>query len=260
MKKLLIILSILFGLNSISANVLAEVNIDLLKQKYATCEDVTYRHECFDRFEESDWVRVGLFKNNGLWHGNFYHNNILTHEVINGKLISKSSCSKSNDGWISCPSGSRYKPIENGYFDKNNKRQGKFIYEYSGGSVYIGEFRDNYRSGFGIYTYFSGDKYEGEYKKNKKHGQGTYTFLNGVKDTGQYKFGSLNGFATRYDKDGNVLKEGIWKNDKFLYSQKKPTPTSNSKLEEYKNFCSEIGFTPGTEKYGDCVVEAMKKG
>jgi len=40
----------------------------------------------------------------------------------------------------------------------------------------------------------------------------------------------------------------------------KPTSTSNSKIEEYKSFCSEIGFTPGTEKFGECVVEAMKKG
>ena len=41
---------------------------------------------------------------------------------------------------------------------------------------------------------------------------------------------------------------------------KKPNSISNSKFEEYKSFCSEIGLTPGTEKYGDCVVEAMKKG
>ena len=38
------------------------------------------------------------------------------------------------------------------------------------------------------------------------------------------------------------------------------TSSSNSKLDEYKTFCSEIGFTPGTEKFGDCVLEAMKKG
>ena len=40
----------------------------------------------------------------------------------------------------------------------------------------------------------------------------------------------------------------------------KPTKTSNLKIEKYKSFCSEIGFTPGTEKFGECVVEAMKKG
>jgi len=40
----------------------------------------------------------------------------------------------------------------------------------------------------------------------------------------------------------------------------KPTSTLNSKIEGYKNFCLDIGFTPGTEKFGECVVEAMKKG
>ena len=56
------------------------------------------------------------------------------------------------------------------------------------------------------------------------------------------------------------MKEGIWKDDKFLYNQNKPSPNPNSKIEGYKNFCSEIGFTPGTEKFGECVVEEMKKG
>ena len=53
----------------------------------------------------------------------------------------------------------------------------------------------------------------------------------------------------------------MWKNDEFLYAEKKSTsPSSNSKLNEYKIFCESIGFTLGTEKFGDCVVEAMKKG
>ena len=84
------------------------------------------------------------------------------------------------------------------------------------------------------YTEFTG-KYVGEFKDSKKNGQGTFIFASGR------------------------VKEGIWKDDKFMYA-KKPTPTSNSKIEGYKNFCSEIGFTPGTEKFGECVVEAMKKG
>ena len=76
----------------------------------------------------------------------------------------------------------------------------------------------------------------------------------------EYKNNKLNGYAIRYRIDGSVLKEGIWKDDKVQYSQEKTTPTSNPKIEEYKSLCSEIGFTPGTEKFGDCVVEAMKKG
>ena len=59
-----------------------------------------------------------------------------------------------------------------------------------------------------------------------------------------------------------MLKEGLWKDDEFLYAKKKdkPIPSSNSKLDGYKNFCAEIGFTPGTEKFGECVMKVMEKG
>ena len=69
----------------------------------------------------------------------------------------------------------------------------------------------------------------------------------------------LNGHAIRYDKNGTILKEGIWKDDKFQYTQKRPILNSNSKLDKYKRFCESIGFVPGTEKFAECVVEAMKK-
>ena len=47
--------------------------------------------------------------------------------------------------------------------------------------------------------------------------------------------------------------EGIFKDDKFLYTQKK------SKVDKHKEFCEEIGFTPKTEGFGNCVLELMKK-
>ena len=101
--------------------------------------------------------------------------------------------------------------------------------------VYVGEVKNDIKHGFGTYDYKNGDKYVGTFKSDKKHGQGTYTYNNGK------------------------VKEGIWKDGKFMYA-KKLTSSSNPKIEEYKSFCSEIGFTPGTEKFGECVVEAMKKG
>jgi hypothetical protein len=64
MNRLLIIFSFLFFLTFINSPVLAEVNIDLLKQKYAKCEDVNYRHECFDTFIYSKAKKVGYFRNN----------------------------------------------------------------------------------------------------------------------------------------------------------------------------------------------------
>ena len=37
------------------------------------------------------------------------------------------------------------------------------------------------------------------------------------------------------------------------------SPSGNSKLDSHKEFCKEIGFTPGTEKFGDCVMKLMDK-
>ena len=142
----------------------------------------------------------------------------------------------------------------------NNKRNGQGTYTYANGDKYLGEYK-NGKKHEGTYTYAKGHKYIGEYKDGKRHGQGIFTYPDGTKDVGEFKNEVLNGFAIRYDKYGNILKEGIWKDDKFLYSKKKSTPSSsNSKLDGYKNFCEEIGFTLGTEKFGECVMKAMEKG
>ena len=199
------------------------------------CEDNTYRHDCFDEYKYSTIKKIGYYKNNNLWDGLEYQNNILIIEYINGKLIYKSFCNKSDNGWSNCPSGNRYKPIENGYFDQNNNRQGKFLYEYKSGNVYIGEYKDSKKHGQGTFTWENGTRYIGEFKNGNIHGQGTKTYTNGI------------------------IEKGIWENNKSMYT-KKPTSTLNAKIEEYKSFCSEIGFTPGTEKFGECVVEAIKKG
>ena len=147
---------------------------------------------------------------------------------------------------------------------KNDKWHGQGTYIYFNGDKYIGEYKNNKKNGKGTYTYglnseWAGDKYIGECKDGKKHGQGTYTWISENKYVGEFKDGNMHGQGTYTFANGKI-KEGIWKNDKFQYSKKKLTPTSNSKIEEYKSFCSEIGFTPGTEKFGECIVEAMKKG
>jgi len=147
----------------------------------------------------------------------------------------------------------------------NNKYHGQGTYTFAKGDKYVGEYKNGKRHGQGTYYYladnvYKGDVYIGEYKNGKGHGQGTYNYADGTKDVGEFQNSKLNGFAIRYDKYGTILKQGIWKDDKFLYSQNKSTSSnSNSKLDKYKSFCEEIGFDQGTEKFGDCVLEAMKK-
>ena len=149
---------------------------------------------------------------------------------------------------------------------KNDQKHGQGTYYYFAdnlhkGDVYKGSYNYGKVTGKGVYIFANGAIYIGDFKDGKYHGQGTFTWKNGKKDVGEFKNGTLNGFAIRYDKYGNILQEGIWKDDKFLYSQNKSTSSSsNSKLDKYKSFCEEIGFVQGTEKFGDCVLEAMKKG
>ena len=129
------------------------------------------------------------------------------------------------------------------------------------GYKYVGQWKKDQMNGQGIMFYPIGDTYIGEYKDSKKHGVGIYKWRSGAKDIGEFKNGKLNGYAIRYNAKGSILKEGIWKDDEFLYSQNKSTlSNSNSKLDKYKSFCEEIGFAQGTEKFEDCVLEAMKKG
>ena len=94
-------------------------------------------------------------------------------------------------------------------------------YTNANGNKYVGEWKDDKRHGQGILNLANGDKYVGEFKKRKANGQGTFTFVNGKKWVGEWENNKLNGYALQYNKDGSIYQEGIFKNDKFLYTQKK---------------------------------------
>ena len=77
-------------------------------------------------------------------------------------------------------------------------------------------------NGQGSFTFVCGDKYVGEYRDGQRNGQGTYTYADGKKDAGSYKNGALHGYAVRYDSDGTILMQGIWKLGEFQYVQTSP--------------------------------------
>ena len=95
-------------------------------------------------------------------------------------------------------------------------------YTFASGDKYVGEYRDGERNGQGTFTFHSGDKYVGEYRDGERNGQGTYTYADGKKDVGSYKNGALHGYAVRYDPDGTILIQGIWKLGEFQYVQISP--------------------------------------
>jgi hypothetical protein len=53
--------------------------------------------------------------------------------------------------------------------------------------------------------------------------------------------------------DGSINQEGIFKDDVFQYAQKK------TKLDKHKDFCKEIGFTPKTVDFGNCILKLMDR-
>lgn len=88
-----------------------------------------------------------------------------------------------------------------------------YTIEYSDGSYYIGEFKDDKFHGNGKYFFAGGDHYDGEWKDDEKHGKGKYYFDNGDFYDGEWKNGVRHGNGTLFFNNGNRW-EGEWKNDK----------------------------------------------
>ena len=146
---------------------------------------------------------------------------------------------------------------------KDSKRHGPGIYLYLAdnefkGDIYVGEYKFDVHNGQGTYIFKDGSKYTGNWLDNNPNGQGIFIYTDGSKDVGEFKNGLLNGFAIKYDAGGSITQEGIFKDDEFLYAETREKKEP-SKLDKYKSTCEEIGFTPGTEKFGDCVMKLLDK-
>ena len=176
MKKLLLLLFSIFLLSSPS--VFAD-DIDLyeLSIKYPQCQNSDYRDECFDDFSYGkDGINrdAGYFRDNLMWEGLRWQNDVLTFEIYEGIVKAVGRCTKGLDGWIHCPSGNKSKPLEGGYTDANG-RQGRFIIHFVSGNVFEGNFENDFRNGYGKITWSGGDVYEGNYENGARNGYGKMT-------------------------------------------------------------------------------------
>ena len=150
-------------------------------------------------------------------------------------------------GTITFADGSKYVgELEEGMF------HGQGTVTWSDGDKYVGKFVASQRHGYGISTFADGDKYVGEHEEGWLHGLGTYTFADGSKWVGTWEWGYLNGYAITYYADGSINKKGIFKDDVFMYAQKK------SKTDSFKEFCEDLGFKLKTEGFGNCVLKMME--
>jgi hypothetical protein len=86
--------------------------------------------------------------------------------------------------------------------------------------IYEGYWKENQRHGKGKYKWANGDTYEGEFSFDKKDGFGKYIFASGERYEGEWKNDLREGKGIIHTKEGKVMAEGIWKNDKFI---KNPT-------------------------------------
>jgi len=147
-----------------------------------------------------------------------------TFTYTNGDYVGAWKNGKRNgQGTYTYASGNKYV----GEFE-DGKRQGQGTFTWVSGDRYVGRYKDNKRDGQGTYYYLAdnqwkGDKYVGEYKDDKRHGQGTYTYANGAKEVGAWENSKLNGYAITYYANGNINQEGIFKDNEFLYTQKRPS-------------------------------------
>ena len=103
---------------------------------------------------------------------------------------------------------------------REGKKDGQGIFTFSDGEKYDGEWKNDKRNGIGKNVWANGSMYIGEWKSNKQNGFGTFSFANGDRDVGQWIDNKLNGDAVQYYSDGSIFRQGVFKDDKFLYDKK----------------------------------------
>ena len=87
---------------------------------------------------------------------------------------------------------------------------------------------------------------------------GTYTWANGDKHVGEYKNNERNGQGIATSAEGRIM-EGIWKDGDLQYAKRVALQrTYNTTSIAFKQKCQEIGFTPNTEQFGNCILRLME--
>ena len=252
MKKILILIVIIFSNYSYSC-FSDEIHINKIKNMYPKCES-KYKHNCFldwNRGTEKFKLReVGLFKNNSIWEGYYFEKGELIYTYKQGILKSRKSCKKRGEWWV-CHSR-KYKKLD--------KLNNIYLIIWDSGETYEGGIKNSVKHGQGTYSFVNGSKYIGEFKEDKKHGYGIFIFKNGDKYRGQFVDNMRHGEGVYTFSNGDIL-EGMWDKNEFKFKKKINNFISpNPKFKKYKQFCNDIGFTPDTEKFANCVTKLIEKG
>ena len=133
-----------------------------------------------------------------------------------------------------------------------NERTGDGL-ESIGGDLYVGSFLQGSYHGIGTLTYSDGYRYEGDWLNGKRHGFGSETLPQKFTYTGEFSAGTWNGFGKAILASGEVL-EGMWRNGKYAGSAEE-TYIAEQLISIASKHCSSKGFTAGTSRHRNCVVE-----
>ena len=173
MKKLLIIFVSIFSAIEVSADKIdinKEIDLYALSQKYPRCTNFNYRDECYDFDRGNGFSWEGYWRENKLWDGIYTDTklNEITYKFFDGtRVYVGSGCPMNLQGWYVCKAGNKFKPVKGGTLDKDGKRQGEFIFKFSNGDVYEGNYKNNDKHGYGKMTWSSGQTYLGEWRNGE---------------------------------------------------------------------------------------------
>ena len=175
-------------------NLNKEIDLYALSQKYPKCTNSNYRDECYALHRGNGYSSEGYWREDKLWDG--IHKNTELNEIefkyFDGtQVYVGSGCSMNFSGWYVCRGGDKYKDVNGGTFTKDMKRQGQFIYKYSNGDVFEGNYENGVKHGYGKMTWSNGDVYEGNWQNDDLHGYGKYTWASGKVYKGNWKNGEM---------------------------------------------------------------------
>ena len=77
-------------------------------------------------------------------------------------------------------------------------------------------FENNSFCGQGCFKKKTGEIYIGEFKNGLLNGEGTEINQHKEKFVGMYINGKKNGNGILYDKNGNIIKSGVWESNEFV--------------------------------------------
>ncbi len=98
----------------------------------------------------------------------------------------------------------------------DNKFHGKGMTTQPEGYKYVGDYVNGLPHGKGILILPNGTKYEGDFIEEKKHGKGVFTWSSGNRYEGDFANDKIHGKGKVYDKNGKILRQGRFENDKFI--------------------------------------------